>query len=95
MLRQYPDYQNLNYSLQVIPLLRTDEKPFTDVCAEDIYNFALNVPVSEIEFMLNAARLNGALSEEGLQNTYGLAIGRTFAPIEAVVAAQRAESGGK
>ncbi|MCX2589518.1 serine dehydratase subunit alpha family protein [Proteus sp. G2672] len=56
----------------------TDEKPFTDACAEDIYNFALNVPVSEIEFMLNAARLNGALSEEGLQNTYGLAIGRTL-----------------
>ncbi|QEZ93566.1 serine dehydratase subunit alpha family protein [Proteus sp. CD3] len=56
----------------------TDEKPFTDVCAEDIYHFALNVPVSEIEFMLNAARLNGALSEEGLQNTYGLAIGRTL-----------------
>lgn len=56
----------------------TDEKPFTDVCAEDIYNFALNVPVSEIEFMLNAAHLNGALSEEGLQNTYGLAIGRTL-----------------
>lgn len=56
----------------------TDEKPFTDVCAEDIYNFALNVPVSEIEFMLNAAYLNGALSEEGLKNTYGLAIGRTL-----------------
>lgn len=56
----------------------TDEKPFTDVCAENIYNFALNVPVSEIEFMLNAAYLNGALSEEGLKNTYGLAIGRTL-----------------
>lgn len=48
------------------------------MCAEDIYNFALNVPVSEIEFMLNAAYLNGALSEEGLKNTYGLAIGRTL-----------------
>lgn len=58
--------------------LHTDEKPFTDVRAKDIYHFALNVPINEIEFMFNAAHLNGALSEEGLRNAYGLAIGRTL-----------------
>ena len=55
-----------------------EEKPFATVCAEDIYRFALNVPIDQVAFMLDAAYLNGALSEEGLKNSYGLAIGRTL-----------------
>lgn len=54
------------------------DKPFANVCAEDIYHFALNVPLSDVEFMLDAAHLNGALSEEGLRHAYGLSIGRTL-----------------
>lgn len=44
-----------------------EEKPFATVCAEDIYRFALNVPIDQVAFMLDAAYLNGALSEEGLK----------------------------
>ena len=41
----------------------------------EIVDFALSVPLTEIDFILEAARLNQALADEGLQG-YGLRIGQ-------------------
>jgi len=51
---------------------------FKDVNAKDIYDFATNVPLSDIAFIDQSRRLNEALSEEGLKGEYGLKIGKTF-----------------
>jgi Uncharacterized conserved protein len=45
---------------------------------EEILNFVENVPLASIRFILEAARLNGALSQEGLRGTWGLHIGATL-----------------
>ncbi|CNE79857.1 putative inner membrane protein [Yersinia nurmii] len=44
-----------------------------------VYQFATEVPFERIAFILQAARLNGALSDEGLSGNYGLHIGATLA----------------
>lgn len=51
-------------------------KEFESVIAEDIYNFALNINLKDIEFIKESATLNNALSQEGLRKDYGLAIGK-------------------
>lgn len=45
---------------------------------EDILTFVNAVPFESIRFILDAARLNGALSREGLRGTWGLHIGATL-----------------
>lgn len=44
----------------------------------DVYDFATEAPFEMISFILEAGRLNGALSREGLSCCYGLHIGRTL-----------------
>ncbi len=44
---------------------------------QQIYDFASNADFSEISFILDAARLNKKISDEGLKNRYGLQVGRT------------------
>lgn len=51
---------------------------FVDAIAKDIYDFALNVPLNDIEFIKDSAILNNALSQEGLKNEYGLQIARVM-----------------
>lgn len=51
---------------------------FKQLNSEDIFNFAMEVELEKIEFILQAAELNSALSQEGLRNDYGLHIGRTL-----------------
>ncbi len=51
---------------------------FASVIAKDIYDFVQAVPFEEIAFILQAAKLNNALSQEGLKNEYGLHIGATL-----------------
>lgn len=46
--------------------------------AKDLYDFATEIELAEIVFILDAARLNTALSQEGLSQNYGLHIGRTL-----------------
>ncbi len=46
--------------------------------ARNIYEFVQNVPFESIKFILEAATLNEALSQEGLKNEYGLHIGTTL-----------------
>ncbi|WED24770.1 L-serine ammonia-lyase, iron-sulfur-dependent, subunit alpha [Vibrio sp. JC009] len=52
--------------------------PFEDAVAEDIYEFALNAPLEQIDFIEQAFQLNNELSQEGLDHEYGLQIGATF-----------------
>jgi L-cysteine desulfidase len=51
---------------------------FENIFVKDIYDFALNIPLSDIVFIKQAKALNEALSEEGLRGEYGLKIGKTF-----------------
>ncbi|VXA78493.1 MULTISPECIES: L-cysteine desulfidase family protein [Aeromonas] len=43
-----------------------------------IHEFASQVPFDQIRFILQASELNGKLSAEGMNNPYGLEIGRTM-----------------
>ncbi len=46
--------------------------------AADIFDFAVSAPFGEIAFILDAARLNARLAEEGMRGEYGLHIGATL-----------------
>ncbi len=45
---------------------------------EKIYDFALRVPLHNVEFIFESVRLNNAISKEGLLNNYGLKVGKTI-----------------
>lgn len=48
------------------------------VTAKAVYQFATQAPFEDIRFILEAAHLNDALSQEGLRHVYGLHIGKTL-----------------
>lgn len=54
------------------------ENVFANLTAKDIYDFSLNIALEKIRFIQQAAILNSALSQEGLNQDYGLHIGRTL-----------------
>ncbi len=63
------------------PKLASEHQPeniFSDASAHDIYEFALNVPIEDIQFITESLELNDALSQEGLTGQYGLQIGAMF-----------------
>ena len=66
---------------------------FAHLTAKDIYDFSLSVDLDKIRFIQEAAKLNSALSQEGLRTDYGLHIGRTlkkdYAPITVYISAER------
>lgn len=45
---------------------------------DKIYEFACTAPYEDIEFILEGARMNMALAQEGLKLEYGLRVGRTI-----------------
>ncbi|MFO1414244.1 MAG: L-serine ammonia-lyase, iron-sulfur-dependent, subunit alpha [Burkholderiales bacterium] len=47
--------------------------------ARAVFEFAMTVPFADIRFILDAARINTALSQEGMTGNYGLHIGATMA----------------
>ncbi|QLH67602.1 serine dehydratase subunit alpha family protein [Aeromonas veronii] len=49
-----------------------------DISIAAIYEFATQVEFEQIRFILKASELNGKLSDEGMNNPYGLEIGRTM-----------------
>jgi L-cysteine desulfidase len=49
-----------------------------DARARDVYEFALHAPLGDLDFIYEAAVLNGALSQEGMSGRYGLHIGATL-----------------
>ena len=48
------------------------------ITVRQIYDFALNVPLEKIEFMMESVEMNKRLSDEGLNHPYGLQVGRTL-----------------
>ena len=57
---------------------KKEERPYTpDMKA--IYDFATTAPFEEIRFILDAARMNKALADEGLKGNYGLKVGKMIA----------------
>ena len=63
--------------------IKTDDKGSSSLGGEEInlkmiYDFALNVPMEDIRFILQARDINMALAEEGLAHEYGLELGRTI-----------------
>ena len=46
--------------------------------AHDVYEFATTAPFTDISFILEAAKLNSRLSQEGMSGNYGLHIGATL-----------------
>ena len=51
---------------------------FREATAHGIYDFATTVPFQEIAFILEAARLNDRLAQEGMGGDFGLHIGATL-----------------
>lgn len=51
---------------------------FEHLSVKDIFDFTMSVPLENIAFIAEAAKLNDALSKEGLAQEYGLHIGRTL-----------------
>ncbi|MDE5639105.1 MAG: L-serine ammonia-lyase, iron-sulfur-dependent, subunit alpha [Odoribacter sp.] len=49
-----------------------------ELSVERIWKFIREIEVSEIEFVLQGAEMNKAISDEGLKSAYGLQIGRTL-----------------
>jgi len=45
---------------------------------KEIWKFATQVPFEDIEFILDSVTMNRALAKEGLENKYGLQVGRTI-----------------
>lgn len=43
-----------------------------------IYDFAVGAPLEDISFILEAARMNRTVAEEGLKSQYGLAVGKNM-----------------
>lgn len=43
-----------------------------------VYDFATTAPLEEISFILEAARMNRQVAEEGLKSQYGLAVGKSM-----------------
>lgn len=57
-----------------------DEQSYNliNTSARDVYHFAINAPFRDIEFILESAKLNNALSKEGMNGQYGLHIGASL-----------------
>ena len=43
-----------------------------------VYDFAVHAPLEELSFILEAARMNRSVAEEGLRREYGLGVGRSM-----------------
>lgn len=57
---------------------RSATEPLTGLTVQMIYDFAMNVPFQDIEFILQAATMNKRIAEEGFANDYGLQVGKTI-----------------
>lgn len=62
----------------IIAKIEDDSYLFSRLSAQKIYEFAMQAPIEQLSFIAEAAKLNSALSKEGLEKEYGLHIGRTL-----------------
>lgn len=56
----------------------TKDKECLDLNMKLIYEFAINTPVEELDFILESARINKAASEQSFKCSYGHELGRTL-----------------
>ncbi|ENT4821734.1 TPA: serine dehydratase subunit alpha family protein [Citrobacter farmeri] len=74
-------HNGVKFSQQASASGETQESPLavlSETSLEEILAFVNTVPFNAIRFILDAARLNGALSQEGLRGNWGLHIGATM-----------------
>ncbi|HEM6630986.1 TPA: serine dehydratase subunit alpha family protein [Citrobacter farmeri] len=74
-------HNGVKFSQQVSASGEAQESPLavlSETSLEEILAFVNTVPFNAIRFILDAARLNGALSQEGLRGNWGLHIGATM-----------------
>ncbi|MEG1934913.1 MAG: L-serine ammonia-lyase, iron-sulfur-dependent, subunit alpha, partial [Rikenellaceae bacterium] len=57
----------------------TPEDSAQQLTVKKIFEFAISVDFKDIEFILQSATLNLALAKDGLENNYGLNVGKTVA----------------
>jgi len=57
---------------------RQNEKQYPELSVQRIWNFIHEIDPRRIEFILEGAEMNKAISSEGLRKEYGLQIGRTL-----------------
>lgn len=62
----------------LVAKVEDDSHLFNQLSAQQIYDFAMQAPIEQLSFIAEAAKLNSALSKEGLEKEYGLHIGRTL-----------------
>lgn len=60
------------------PLVASKKSTRVELSVARIWKFIHEVDVKEIEFVLEGAEMNKAISEEGLRSAYGLQIGKTL-----------------
>ena len=62
------------------PAANTESEHYSlnDATARGVYDFATTAPFADIAFILDAAKLNSRLSQEGMTGDYGLHIGATL-----------------
>lgn len=74
-------HNGVTFSQQANASGEAQESPLavlSETSLEEILAFVNTVPFDAIRFILDAARLNGALSQEGLRGNWGLHIGATM-----------------
>jgi L-cysteine desulfidase len=58
---------------------KNSQSDYPELTVERIFKFATSVPFEKISFILEAAIMNKAISDEGLRNCYGMQVGRQCA----------------
>lgn len=58
------------------------ESQESQITVDSIYNFAITAPFEKIEFLLEGAKMNKKVSDEGLKGEYGLQVGKKMSESE-------------
>lgn len=58
------------------PVCPASVKPVPDITFKQIYDFAVDASLEEIEFILEGGEMNKRISDEGLRGDYGLKLGK-------------------
>ncbi len=59
----------------ILNLINDEDRSFMTIAS--IYDFSMNIPLAELEFLKATIVLNEAIANEGLINDYGLKVGKT------------------
>lgn len=65
-------------SLKVEPQAAGQAEDHVEMSVKEIYEFATTIPFEQISFLLEGAKMNLAVSAEGLRGDYGLRVGKAL-----------------